>query len=125
MPPLQCLQQRERRKRLTKALPERERFCAVRFIKGQHVDIQGRRLRRGSPKGFDKQGQALQAHGKADARGGTSAKPLYQAIIASPTADRPLRTQGRGGPLEDRVRVVVETPNNPRIHHVGNGQRIK
>ena len=48
-----------------------------------------------------------------------------QAVIAAAGADGVLAAERIGDPLEHRARVVVEAAHQPRIHRVGNAQRIE
>ena len=70
------------------------------------------------------QQQALQTHAKTHRRCRFATQNFKQAIVATAAADRALRTQIRADPLKHRVRVVVQTTHQTRIHrechtHVG------
>eukprot|EP00611_Tribonema_gayanum_P012703 TRINITY_DN2336_c0_g1_i3.p1 TRINITY_DN2336_c0_g1~~TRINITY_DN2336_c0_g1_i3.p1 ORF type:complete len:704 (-),score=109.00 TRINITY_DN2336_c0_g1_i3:16-2127(-) len=71
------------------------------------------------------QDQPLDAETEADAGGLRAAKLLDQTVVTAASADRALRAELVGDPLEHRVRVVIEPTDQPRIDHVGNAQRIE
>jgi hypothetical protein len=64
--------------------------------------------------------QALDAHGEAAGRRRLAAQLLDQAVVAAAGADRALRAELVGHPLEHGEVVVVQAAHQARVDAIGN-----
>ena len=67
----------------------------------------------------------LHARGEADGRGRLSAQLRNQAVVAAARANRILRAERIGDPLEHGPRIIVQPAHQPRIDLIGNAHGLE